>query len=83
MNYINNIIAKKATIIKEFLKKTFLGIFNVNGIVSDYEMQRECKLSKKFDYDFTNDIKAALKKKKKNKKNLIKGVYKKVILVTL
>ena len=49
-NYINNIIAKKASLINEFLKKTFLGIFNVNGIVSDYEMQRKSKLSKKIDY---------------------------------
>ena len=64
-NYINNIIAKKASLINEFLKKTFFGIFNVNGIVSDYEMQREHKLSKKFDYDFTKDIKAALERGKK------------------
>lgn len=64
-NNINNIIAKKASLINEFLKKTFLGIFNVNGIVSDYEMQRERKLSKKFDYDFTKDIKAALERGKK------------------
>ena len=79
-NYINNIIANKAALINEFLKKTFLGIFNVNGIVSDYEMQRERKLSKKFDYDFTKDIKAAIEReKKKLRKNFRKGVYKKVI----
>ena len=70
-NYINNIIAKKASLINEFLKKKFLGIFNVNGIVSDYKIQKECKLNKKFEYDFTKDIKAALERGK-NKKNLIK-----------
>ena len=64
-NYINNIIAKKASLINEFLKKTFFGIFNVNGIVSDYEMQGERKLSKKFDYDFTDVLKAALERGKK------------------
>ena len=64
-NINNNIIANEATLIKEFLKNTFLRIFNVNGIVSDYEMQRERKLSKKFDYDFTKDIKAALERGKK------------------
>ena len=65
MNNINNFIVKKAALIKEFLKNTILGIFNVNGRVSDYEMQRERKLSKKFDYDFTKDIKAALERGKK------------------
>lgn len=70
-NNINNIIAKKASLIEEFLKNTFLGIFNVKGMTSDYEMQKERKLSKKFDYDFTKDIKAALERGK-NKKNLIK-----------
>ena len=85
-NYINNIIAKKASLINEFLKKTFLGIFNVNGIVSDYEMQRERKLSKKFDYDFTKDIKAALErgknKKKLQKRCLQEGYFWYIIIYT-
>lgn len=63
-NYINN-IANEATLIEEFINETYPGIFNVKGIVSDYEMWIERKLSKKFDYDFTNDIKVALERGKK------------------
>ena len=70
-NYINNIIANKAALIEEFIKNIFTRIFNVNEIVSDYKMQKECKLTKKFDYDFTKDIIAAIERGK-NKKNLIK-----------
>ena len=66
-NNIDN-IANEAAILEEFLNETYLGIFNVKGIVSDYEMWRERKLSKKFDYDFTKDIKAAIERGKKIRK---------------
>lgn len=73
-NYINNIIANKAALIEEFLKKTFLGIFNVKGMTSDYEMQKERKLSKKFEYDFTKDIKAAIERGKKFEYDFTKDI---------